>query len=242
MGQPTPPGDIPLYEGLGADWNDIVGGFPEDKRAELAPLLKQRIDAYEPLKQWEDLQKSGITPDYAGTALNLFSIIENNPRQVYDTIGKYLNITPAEAKEAVETLEEEGGDDPRIQTMQQQLDTLTQIALAQRQQTTAEKQAADQDAAVEKEIGAVKKKYGDSEVNEEEVLMRMLHKGMTAEQAHLEFSGLVTNIRKTRPSPMVIGGGGAVPRKTIDVKSLSGADTKSLVAQMMEQANTERRA
>ncbi len=243
MGQPNPPGDIPLYEGLPADWNEFVGAFPEDKRAELAPKLKERISNYENqltgYKQWDDLQKSGITPEFANTAISLFTTVENNPRQVYDTIGKYLGITPQEAKEAVKELEkqtDESGIDPRIQTMQQQIDTLAQIALAQRQQSSAEIQAAEQDAAVEKEMDTLKKKYGD-DVDEEEILMRMLHKNMTAEQAFQEYSGKVSALRQRRPSPMLMGGsGGMVPKPAIDVTKLDSAKTKDLVAQMMQQA------
>jgi DNA-binding Lrp family transcriptional regulator len=242
MGQPTPPGDMPLYEGLSSEWNDIVGAFPEDKRNELAPLLKQRIDGFqEQIKPWEDLTKSGITPEHASTALNLFNVIENNPREVYETIGKYLGITPAAAKEAVEEMEDSGAtEDPRLATLQQQVDTLAQIALAQRQQTAAEKQAADQDAAIEKELGSLKSKYGD--VDEEEILMRMLHNNMTAEQAYQSYAAKVSQIRSTRPAPMLIGGGGAVPRKSIDVTKLDNADTKNLVAQMMQHAAVEKRS
>jgi hypothetical protein len=136
MGQPTPPGDSPLIEGLDSSWNDIVNYIPEDKRAEFAPKFKERVQSYEALKPWEEFQKSGITPDHAGTALNLFSVIENNPREVYETIGKHLNITPQQAKEVVKEVEKEidsGNDDPRLATLQQQVDTLAQIALANKQ-------------------------------------------------------------------------------------------------------------
>jgi DNA-binding transcriptional MerR regulator len=241
MGQPNPPGEnVPLYEGLDASWNDIVGAFPEDRRNELAPLLKSRIDQYEPLKQWEDLHKSGITPKYASDALNVFSIIENNPQQVYDTIGKYLGITPKEAKAAVEefqaTEEEDDGPDPRIQTMQEQIDTLAQIALSQRQQTVQQQQAAEADAAVEKDLSELKKKYGD--VDEDQVLLYMLNgNGVTAEQAYQMYTERDNKIRSRRPAPMLMGSGGAVPAKQLDVRKMNPEDTRSLVAQMMQYGN-----
>jgi hypothetical protein len=239
MGQPTPPGDIPLFDGLDASWNDIVGAFPEDKRAELAPKLKERISQYEPLKQWEDFQKSGVSPDHVSTALNVFSVIENNPREVYEAIGKHLGISTQQAKEVVEEIQEGDEDDPRIASLQQQVETLAQIAIAQRQQENQSQMAAQQDAAVDKEIKAAMAKYG--EVPEDELIMRMLHKGLTAEQAHQEYTGRVTEIRKTRPSPFVLGTGGQVPTKTVDVKKLDNQGTKALVAQMMEHANAENR-
>jgi polyhydroxyalkanoate synthesis regulator phasin len=240
MGQPTPPGDLPLIEGLDASWNEFVSAIPEDRRAELAPKLKEQLAQYEPLKQWEDLHKSGITPDQAGTALNLFSIIENNPQEVYETIGKHLGITKEEAKEVVKEIEKDDSGDPRILQMQQQLDTLAQIALAQREMTTKEKQAEEQDRALEKEINDIKAKYGD-DIPEDEILMRMGYKGMTAEQAYQEYTGRVTDIRSRRPAPRIMGSGGVIPSNAINPIKLSNQDTKSLVAQMIEHGNQERR-
>lgn len=242
MGQPTPPGDgVPLYEGLDASWNDIVGGFPEDKRAELAPKLKSRLETeYEPLRAYEDFHRSGVKPDQISGALSLYSMIENNPRQVYDAIGNYLGLTAQEVKQAAETMQEEvDDDDPRIATMQRQLDTLTQIALAQRQQVTQQQQQEEQDAAIDKELKGLAKKYGD--VDEQEVLMRMLHLNMTAEQAYQDYTSKFDKIRQRRPSPMVLGAGGNIPANSIDPTKLSPTDTKSLVANMMQQAAAERK-
>ncbi len=239
MGQPTPPGDMPLFEGLGTEWNEIVGAFPEDKRAELAPKLKARIDAYEPLKQWEDFQKSGITAEQASNALNLYSTIENNPKQVYETLGKYLGVTKEEVKEVVEATQQEINEDPRLKAIQQQVDTLSQIMLAQRQQSDSEQQAAEAEAALEKEMNALKKKYSD--VDEEEIIMRMIHNNVTAEQAYQDYSAKIAQIRERRPAPSLLGSGGTIPRRDIDPAKLDSKDTKNLVAQMLEHANHQRR-
>lgn len=240
MGQPIPPGEnTPLYEGLDASWNDVVSALPEDRRSELAPRIKERIDAYKPLEAWKDLQTSGITPEFASTAVSLYSVIENNPRQVYDTLATHLGITPAQAKEAVETMQEvTDEDDPRIATLQQQVDTLAQIALAQRQQTAAEQMAAEQEAALSKELEDLTKKYG--EIDEDEILMRMLHKNVTAEQAYQEYANKVSELRKRTPAPRLIGQGGVVPRNAIDPTKLDSAGTKDLVAQMMQRALHDR--
>jgi hypothetical protein len=236
MGQPTPPGDLPLIEGLDSSWNDIVSAFPEERRAELGPILKDRISAFEPLKAYEDFHKSGITPDQINTSLNIHSIIEKNPREVYETLGKHLGITAEQAQEVVEELDETDSDDPRIAQLKNQVDTLTQIALAQRQQTTAEQIAAENDARLDSEIAAVKKKYGD-DIPEDQLLMRMLHKDMTAEQAYQDYSTFVDEVRKRRPAPMIMGAGGTIPAKAIDPKKLNSVETKNLVSQMLEHAN-----
>lgn len=238
MGQPTPPGDMPLVEGLGSEWNDIVSAFPEDRRAELAPKLKERISGYESLKGWENLQKSGITPDHADTALRIYSTLENNPREVYDTLAKYLNITPAQAQEVVEELDDADGDDPRIANLQKQVETLAQIALANKQMDTQQRQQAEADAQLESELSALKKKHGD--FPEDEIVMRMMHMNMSADEAYQAYSSRVSEIQKRRPSPLVMGAGGSVPSKQVDVRKLDNAGTKNLVAQMLAHANQER--
>jgi hypothetical protein len=241
MGQPNPPGDIPLFEGLGSEWNDVVGAFPEDKRAELGASLKERISGYETLKPWETFAKNGMTPDTVQQAVDVFDIINRNPREVYDTIGKALGITPQQVQQVIEEGEgDDDDDDPRdaqILQMQNQLDTLSKIQLAQHQQELSARQAAESDKALENELGALKQKHGD--FDEEQVLMRMLHKGMNAEEAYADHAQYVDNIRSRRPAPTLLGGAGSIPNRSIDPVKLNSKDTRSLVAQMMEAANNQ---
>lgn len=237
MGQPTP-NDMPLFEGVPAEWNDIVSAIPEDKRSELGPILRDRVNQYEPLKGWSDLHKSGITPEFAKQGVDLWATIENNPRTVYDTLARHLNITPEQAKEVVEEIEDADQDDPRIKAMQEQINTLAQLTVAKEQQTRQEKMQAEQEAALDKDLNDLKKKYGD--VDEEEIVMRMLQRDMTAEEAYQSYAEKVNGLLKRRPSPMVMGAGGVIPRNAIDVTKLDNAGTKNLVAQMLQQANNER--
>jgi hypothetical protein len=70
--------------------------------------------------------------------------------------------------------------------------------------------------------------------------MRMLHKNMSAEEAYAEYSGRVSEIQKRRPAPVIMGAGGSVPNRGIDVKKLDNEGTKNLVAQMIQHANDGR--
>lgn len=237
MSQP----DSPLYDGLGAEWNDIVGAFPEDKRTELAGVVKSRIDSYEPLKQYQDLHKSGITADQAGQALNLYSVMESDPRRIYDAIGQHLGITPQQAQAVVEELEEDDDDtDPRLKSMQQQLETIGQIMLMNKQQETQAQLAAEGEASLQKDLDGLKKKYGD--IDEQEVIFRMLHANMTPDQAYQDYTKKFEQIRARRPAPFIMGGGGQVPQKSIDPTKLDPKDTRRLVAQMMQHGNEEAKA
>jgi hypothetical protein len=246
MGQPNPPGDIPLVEGLDASWNDFVSAFPEEQRAELGSKFKERVSEFDKYKQWDDLTKSGITSDQASYALNLASAIESDPKAVYETLGAHLGITPQEAKQAIKEIKQEqpaadsGNDDTELAKLRHTVETLSQIQLAQRQQTVQEQLAEQQDAQIQSDLEGLAKKYGD--VNEKQILMRMLHLDMSPEEAYQDFMSDANEIRKTRPAPYIMGAnGGTIPARQIDPTKLGNKDVKDVVAQMLEQGNIENR-
>jgi len=243
MGQPNPPGDLPLIEGLGPEWNEFVSAFPEDQRSTLGPKLKDHVSSitseYEPLKQWADFQKAGVTPDQASMALNIFEVIEKNPREVYDALANHLGISKAEAKEVVKEIQNDDSGDSRIETLKNQVDTLTQIALAQRNMTAKEQEDADAEAWLDEQLGTIKQKYGDS-IDENQIIMRMAHAGMTVEEAYQDWSNMVAQIRKTREAPVLMGSGGNIPtNRAIDPKKLDSKATKDIVRQMLDHANAQ---
>ncbi len=51
---------------------------------------------------------------------------------------------------------------------------------------------------------------------------------------------MVSEVRRTRPAPMIMGQGGQIPRNSVDPVKLDGKATRNLVAQMFQQANDER--
>ena len=133
-------------------------------------------------------------------------------------------------------------DDPRfaeIASLKQQVETLVAIQLAQRDQQTAAQQAAEADKAVENELTSLKKKYGSENVDEEQIIMRMIQKNQSAEDAYKEHQAYVEQIRARRPAPTIMGGGGSVPNRAIDPTKLDNKATKNLVAQMLESAKTQ---
>ncbi len=239
MTMPTPPGDnVPLIEGLDSSWNEFVSAFPEEQRAVLGPKLKERVSSYESLKPWEEFSKTGVTPDHVKTSLNVFNALERNPRELYEAIGTHLGITTQQAQEVVEELEEADDSDPRIKSMQDQLNTIAQVLLTERQQNQQQQLVKEQENLLDKEIKDLKSRYGD-DINEEEIIMRMIHKNMSAEQAYSEYANFVSEVQKRRPAPFVMGGSGSIPQKGIDPTKLNGQGVRSLVAQMMATAAQE---
>lgn len=240
---------VPLYEGVSAEWNDVLSAVPEDRRSGVAEKIKTFDTEYNQLKgsyePWKPFITGGVDPEYVETAVKVLSMMETQPHQVYETMGKYLNQgqQPPPAAPKVPTGNVDEPDDnstqidltkhPEFQKIAKQQEILAQIALAQKEQERQSKEQAAQDKALDDELNALKKKYG--EFPEDEITMRMAYKDMTAEEAYQEFSQFARNIRTGRPAPYVLGGGGQIPRQPLDVKKLDSKATKDLVVQMLEQ-------
>ncbi len=234
MTGPTP-NDMPLFEGLDPSWNDVLSVLPEDKRSEYGQKIAERTKLPDEYSRWENFNKSGITPEQAEYAIGINKLIEDRPMEVYKAIAEHLNIPVAEAKQVVDEIDEGDEDDnPELSALKQQVDVMQKILLTKHNQETQAQQQAAQDAELEKELSGLRKKFGD-DVNEDQVLMRMYTKGITAEEAHQQYMSEVAEIMKRRPSPMVLSGGGVVPNKPLDPTKLNPQDTKKLVAQMMQQ-------
>src|SRR5690606_9411873 len=170
-------------------------------------------------KPWEDLSKQGIDPNAAITGVQLLNLIDTQPQVVYETLKNYLeknNLLPAGEPMPTDSIQEEGDNqnldelDPKLQKLEQQVQVLAQIALAQKE----EKERQQQDQAVEKELTSLRKKVGD--FPEEEILMRMSHYGLSAEEAYKKYMGHVEEIRIRRPAPTLLGAGSTIPSKNIN--------------------------
>lgn len=242
MGQPNPPGEnVPLFEGMDPAWNEFASYVPEDKRGEFGSKLREKVSGYEnQIKEYEPYAgfiKSGIGAEDLDTAYGVYKRIENNPREVYEVLAQHLNITPAQAQEVVEEINEGDERDPEIQALKEQVNTLAAIALANREQTVQEQTQSEADQWLESELTGLQAKVGD--FPEEEIVMRMAQLNMTAEEAYQHYTGFVSEVRKSRPAPMIMGSGGAIPSRAVDVTKLDNKSTKNLVAQMLEHANAQ---
>jgi hypothetical protein len=237
MGQPTPPGDLPLYEGLGSEWNDVLKDIPEEIRGNVGSALKNRVSDYETrlgsYKQWDEVIKSG-DPEHVKTAMGVYQTIENKPQEVYELLGRHLGISTAQAKEVAQELEDDNSGDPVVAQLKQQVDMLTQVIVGKHQEEIKNTQLQQQEAALSKELGDLKNKYGD--FDEEQILLRMHVKGVSAEEAYKEYEAMVDSIRARRPAPMVLGQSGSIPRNGVDPRKLDSKDTKNLVAQLLQQS------
>src|SRR5690606_17809007 len=105
----------------------------------------------------------------------------------------------------------------------------------EQEQTAAER---EEDAKLDAAIKDLKKKYGD--FDEEEVLMRAVHKGLTVDKALEEWKAKEAAIMRRRPAPWLLGSGGEIPPPTTDPRKLDRKATKDLIAHTIQLANMER--
>lgn len=237
---PTP-NSMPLVEGGNPAWNDVLQYVPEDKRTEVVPKLQEWDNNYkqvqESLTPWKQFVDSGVDPETAQIALNVLQTIETNPEAVYEAIGKSLGISKQEAEELVEEVTEEGQANgsgitqEQFEALAKQSNAMAQILLAKREEETL----AQQEAELNKELATLKEKYGDFPENE--IVYRMLHSDMSAEDALKDYAKFEENLFRSRPvAPRVLSGGGMIPQPKVDPVKLDDRGTRDHVAEMLKAA------
>lgn len=230
--------------GVNPAWNDVLNYVPEDKRNEVIPKLQEWDNNFQQVQStvapWKDFINSGIDPETAEFSVNVLSTLESNPRAVYDALGAHLGISSQEAKELVEDqglLEEEleePKEDPRIAKLEKQTEAMAQILLARKN----EEMAAEQDAALDQEMKALRNKLGDFD---EEYVLAKMYAGMDPEDAAKSYFEFEEQLRSRRPpAPKILSGGsGNIPQASIDPTKLDSKGTKDLVVQMLAAAKAQ---
>lgn len=232
-------------------WNDVLSIIPEQYHAAVTQHFtkwdqsaQQRIEqansqvsAYESFKPFIE---HGIDPQELENGLRLMYEINNNPQSVYNALGQAYGLANVPGNEGDDTDNGEGDgaqnfQDPRYDTLQQNLELVNKVLLEQHEA----KEAAKADAELEQELSQLKQKYGDID---ERYVLAMMQNGMTADQAGQSFQEFRNGLLQNNPRPFapnVMGGsqgGSGYPSQQIDPTKLSGKETRSLVEQMLRAA------
>lgn len=225
----------PFLEGVDPKDRAVVEKYIKDWDS---GVTKRFSELHGKLEPWEKL---GADPEQAAQAMQLLQMIDNEPETVLGLLQEALG----ENKEQPE--EQDMGDsedDPmaslppkfreQFNQMQQVLEMLAGNHLEQKESQTH----AQQDAELDSTLTGLKEKYG--EFDEEYVLAKMIA-GQEPEAAVKAFQKAVqgqVNARSTTPNiPAILGGGGAAPQQTSDIKKASSKDVRGLVANLLEQSN-----
>jgi len=236
-------------------WQPFLDALPSSLHSQVTPILsewdkgvQQRFESiheeYAPYKQYKE---QGIDPDTISQALNLVNALNENPEQVWKSMGEYYNLTPAEqaaVDDAAKTedssdqswMDDEDYVDPRIAKLEEGVKQMAELLMQEQQ---AKAQAAE-DERLASELSSLKEKYG--EYDENYVLGLMLN-GASAEEAikgYKEITDRILAQNNRPPAPKVLGGGGGgVASTSVNPAKLSEAERKQLAMQMLAKAKQE---
>lgn len=222
--------------------------------------VNSRIDAvhgeYADFKPFKD---AGVSRDILEQAYGIYDAINTDPRRVYDILAETYGYNvanaavaasqqnasqgqqnapaqPQQGESAAEYELGQGGQfNPEIARLQQTVETMANIMLAQNQ--AAENAKAD--TALDAELAAARAKHGDFD---EQYVLAYMQNGLSAEQAAQQWINARNEILSghNRPqAPNVISGAGPLPSQQINPAKLNTTDTRALVANMMKAANQQ---
>lgn len=227
-------------------WNDVLGVIPKEyhdavtphfqkwdqsaqQRIEQANSQVQAFEAYQPFLE------HGIDPQELENGLRLMYEINNNPKSVWDALGKAYSLTET-GEEPGEGEGAEGNfQDPRFDQLQQGIELVSKIVLEDQQS----KASAKADAELEAELGALRQKYGDFD---EGYVLAMMQNEMPGDAAVQAFQSFRNSLLQNNPRPFapnVMGnsaGGMGYPSQQVDPTKLSGKDTRNMVVEMLRAA------
>lgn len=234
-------------------WDEVLSVLPEQFHSVVTPHFQKWDNAAQSrieninkqYEQYKPLVEHGIDFDQVTQGLQLMHMANNDPRELYNQLQSALGLSPQEAAEVMEEIEEEGEEEttnPQLEKLQQGFDLLAQRVLDEEKA----KENAKFDAELDSEIAAAKEKYGD--FDEDYVLAKVHGKILNGEeysiaQAAEAWTTMRDNILQSNPrpfAPAVIGSnsgnGAGLPSQNVDVTKLNSTDTRSLVAEYARRA------
>src|SRR5437660_4079749 len=229
-------------------WNELLEVVPKELHSQVTTYLEKwdkgvqsRFEKVQSeYKPWQEFSSAGVEPDTARFAINLLNSLNENPQMVYKAIGDYYKFAPATAT-ATEQGQEESikpeADpyDSRFAEIERQNQIMAQVLINQ----TESKQAAEADSKLDTELNELRKTHG--EYDEQFVLAKM-QSGMSGKEAvESYFNWREAEVRRYRPKPLIMGGGGGIPGQGMDVTKMNDSQKKDLVVQYLQAAAEQNR-
>lgn len=238
-----------LGSGQGSDTPDysLANGFlkdvPEEHRELLEPYVKKWdagvtrrfTDLHSKYAPYEQL---GVEdPTVLEEALQVYRVLDENPRQVYEALRTQFE----EALEEAEDESEDGtfqGLPPEVakQLTEQRevLELLAEFMLGQQQ---SEKEA-QEEKELDDYLDLLKQEYGDFD---EDYVLAKMYRGMDGGKAVEAWKAAVQQYGGTPPRPKakVLSGAGALPVEAQNVAKIPRTDVKNMVAKLLADAASE---
>ncbi len=230
----------PFLEQIPEADRETVARYIKGWDAQVTNKFQQVHDTYKPYKDLGDVET--LTQ-----AQQLYNLIENDPKQVYDLLNAEFgtSTTPQGQTQAQPDADDIFSQLPEpVRNKFATLDKHDQV-LEMMAQDYIQRQEREKEAQEEKELDAymsnLQKKHGD--FDQEYVLMKM-GAGMDGDKAVGAWNSMIqARINKAgganQNAPSVLSGGGGFATAGKDVNTLTSNETKALVAKMMEQMSRD---
>lgn len=249
-------GENPTWGRYKETLGEIPYGLVKGYLAEDDRKVQERFQAihkeYEPLKGFKDL---GVTPDQVGQYRQIAEMLDNDPVQFYQMLGQvpaiqeFLGQQGTEEEDDTDDLDP-NVDDPRLQTLQEQVEQMQQMLQERDQQA----QAAELDAQVDAEVDSY---WGQHpELNQQDQAQILTTWNAMVQQAAANGQELPTLdqagerilaykqsiLSAPRPgasAPQVMPTNGSIPSPNSQVRlgQLSKQDTRNLIAGGLDMLN-----
>lgn len=241
------PAFTPLLNDIPQDLHSKVLPHLQEWDKGVAAKLNKVQQGYEP---WKPIIDMGVTPENVQIGLNLINLLEQQPETLYRALVDYYHFGDQQQQGAPgqgqntgnQQQQQQQEEDPYAQKynqLEQGFNTLANHVLSQNKQ----QEQARADQALDTEIQAARKQYGDVFDEEWIIAKCMANDKLTiADAAKMYSEWYQKQAAKFGARPLIMGAGGnGLPQQNVDVTKLSPKDTRSLVAQMIEHANMQNR-
>lgn len=248
-------------------WSGLLGSLPEGLHGVVRPYLEewdkgvnnrfQKIHSdYEPLKAYQQFAEQGLTPEALMQAHSLFNLINEDPRRVYDQMGAAFGFNnPEQGRQEQsqgQNLDDFGFEEtpdasqvdienhPKIVEMREKLEQAEQYIQAQYQQELNKQVETELDG----EIDSLYEKFNldPNDDRPEQFAMGLALSGMSLEagfQKYVELTQSILQNDPARTAQRILPASGGVPSSKVNPAELNRGETKSLLANMIKQANEQ---
>lgn len=247
-------------------WQEVLDLLPSEFAPIVTPAL-QKWDAgvqtrFENLQSalapWKQFQDNEIDPEFVNQALGLAAAIENEPARILAAMAEaYPDVVSAFLDEQGQGVantgtntgvyaEDDDDDDPfapvnsKLAEHEQLMEQLAGAFLAEQE----EREAEGLSEALGEYMDALHTAYGTFD---DDFVLTQMANGADGEASVKQFQTMITNFggslqgpgTTAKQAPVVMGGGGGMPSNQIDPRTMSDADTRNMVAQLLKAANEE---
>jgi DNA-binding transcriptional MerR regulator len=228
------PVETPQAETTNPAWNSVLEILPSEFHSRVTPEFKKWDDNFraeqEKYSPYKPLLENQIPPDVINQALQFYHTVNTRPQDVYNLLGQQLGITPAQAKEVLESQDAPSADDVDEDDPYQKKfkEMQAEIAEAKRQQQVLNEtiqgeayrlREAEEFEKIDSQIKSMKETHGD--LFNTPVVLQLANAQMQAgmpfnlEAAFQQYQGIVQQAQniptRNELAPPILPASGGMP-------------------------------